>query len=335
MDTDETQPLEQPSFFEACKGPVDPTSKQLHFEEVNVDDATVGGIKKGDSKEALGSTEEVAPKSVQKRLSDPGDFSGLASNGEKYQPPELPLKPVCMVKNCTEPISPEQQLHSVRVCESADHPEDEEDQKIKKAEEKKRQKKAKAKAKAKAKGRPAKSKAAAKPKAAKKDGNGSDSCDSDGQKEEKKTKPKKKIQPKKKKPEVAEGPAKKKKTREDCDGEDAPKEPSVTRRGSKKRTERQGTKRPLPLTEGVDAELETKTKTKTKTKKVTEKKNRKQKKAEIKTEPKEESEAEKIAREKKAKLSRKSAAYHRAKREAKLAGDDDSTILEKAKAVSC
>lgn len=322
MDTDETQPLEQPSFVEACKGPVDPTSKQLLFEEVNVDDPTVGGIKKGDSQEAPGSTEEVDPKSIQKS-SDPGDFSGLASKGEKYKPPELPLKPACMVKNCTDPISPEQQLHSVKVCDQTEEPEDEEDQKIKRAEEKKRQKKAKAKAKAK--GRPAKSKAAAKPKAAtmtKKGGNESDGSDSDGQEEGKKTQKKKKEQ-KKKKPETPEEPPKKK-TRED--GGDS----VVT--SSKKKSRSKGTKR--PLTEGVDAETKTTQKPKTKTETKQKNRNQKKKKVESETEAKAESEAEKIAREKKAKLSRKSAAYHRAKREAKLAGDDDSTILEKAKAVS-
>ena len=76
--------------------------------------------------------------------------------GKPFEPDPLPQKPQCMQKNIPDPISPDQQLRSIKPCDEQeeDH-EDDEDKKIKKKEEKKATRgRGKAKAKAKAKGRP-------------------------------------------------------------------------------------------------------------------------------------------------------------------------------------
>ncbi len=83
--------------------------------------------------------------------------------GKQFEPAPLPKKPELGGKNCVAPISPEQQLQSIRSSKKPkDQEDEEEDKKIKKAEAQKARSKATAKAKAKARARKPKAKASPK-----------------------------------------------------------------------------------------------------------------------------------------------------------------------------
>ena len=160
MDTDETQPMELPVDVAAVVEATMQSSsamKRLDFEMIptsSVKETPVLGVAPKDGKPEVveeGPTEVVEEVTAESKK--PLKAKTSKTNPASYQPSPLPEKPASMLnpRNCVPPISPEQQLQSIKNSDAKDGggSEDEEDKKI----IAKEKAKAKARAKAKAKGR--------------------------------------------------------------------------------------------------------------------------------------------------------------------------------------
>lgn len=190
LDTDETQPLSPSVDIEEIAKtlavpPTDPTCKQLQFDlkpetpPKETEHPTAEPPKVDQKQLKLDPKPEVAPPLKRKATSqlekepeapEPNpDQLDKPATPKQYQPLPLPEKPACIEcpKKSIQPISPQQQLQSVKEKTQTDEPDDTDDPGDESPTKTKRPKagKPKAKAKAKARGRPPKAKAKATAKA--------------------------------------------------------------------------------------------------------------------------------------------------------------------------